>query len=195
MEKVLYLMRHGQTLFNEQDKIQGWCDAPLTEIGKKQAQIAGAYFREHQIVFDHAYASTSERACDTLELACDMPYVRLKGLKELNFGTLEGEREPLKGKVDREDFFVAYGGEHMAEMRKRVIGTLLDCMRKPDHQCVLAVAHAGVCWQMIRYWQHLSRVDMQLQQIDNCSIFKFLFDQDAFHLMEVINHDFSGLYT
>ncbi len=33
--KTLYLMRHGQTLFNAQHKIQGWCDAPLTEIGFK----------------------------------------------------------------------------------------------------------------------------------------------------------------
>lgn len=186
-------MRHGQTLFNQQGKIQGWCDSPLTEIGKKQAQIAGAYFREHQIVFDHAYASTSERACDTLELACDMPYVRLKGIKELNFGTLEGEPEPLKTKLDREDFFVSYGGEDMAEMRKRVIGTLLECMQKPDHQCVLAVAHAGVCWQFVRYWEHLSQVRTEIQEIDNCCIFKFLFEQDAFRLVQIISHDFSGL--
>ena len=39
--KTLYLMRHGQTLFNAQHKIQGWCDAPLTEIGIKQAEVAG----------------------------------------------------------------------------------------------------------------------------------------------------------
>lgn len=40
MKKTLYLMRHGQTLFNLQKKIQGWCDAPLTEFGIKQAQVA-----------------------------------------------------------------------------------------------------------------------------------------------------------
>lgn len=39
-EKILYLMRHGQTLFNLQHKIQGWCDAPLTPLGIKQAQMA-----------------------------------------------------------------------------------------------------------------------------------------------------------
>ena len=33
--KTLYLMRHGQTLFNLQHKIQGWCDSPLTENGKQ----------------------------------------------------------------------------------------------------------------------------------------------------------------
>ena len=35
MKKTLYLMRHGQTLFNVQHKIQGWCDAPLTELGMR----------------------------------------------------------------------------------------------------------------------------------------------------------------
>ena len=68
MKKTLYLMRHGQTLFNLQHKIQGWCDAPLTELGIKQAQIASQYFKDNNIVFDHAYSSTSERACDTLEI-------------------------------------------------------------------------------------------------------------------------------
>ena len=41
MKKTLYLMRHGQTLFNLQHKIQGWCDSPLTKLGIKQAKVAG----------------------------------------------------------------------------------------------------------------------------------------------------------
>ena len=40
MKKDLYLMRHGQTLFNVRRKIQGWCDSPLTELGIQQAQSA-----------------------------------------------------------------------------------------------------------------------------------------------------------
>ena len=66
MVKKLYLMRHGQTLFNLQNKIQGWCDSPLTELGQYQAKVAGQYFKDHQITFDHAYCSTSERCSDTL---------------------------------------------------------------------------------------------------------------------------------
>lgn len=34
MKKKLYLMRHGETLFNLQSRIQGWCDSPLTEKGE-----------------------------------------------------------------------------------------------------------------------------------------------------------------
>ena len=47
MKKTLYLMRHGQTLFNLQHKIQGWCDSPLTELGIKQAKVAEKWFKDH----------------------------------------------------------------------------------------------------------------------------------------------------
>mgnify|MGYP003235840628 CR=1 FL=1 len=62
MKKTLYLMRHGQTLFNLQHKIQGWCDAPLTQLGIKQAKIASEYFKDNQITFDHAYQLQKEPA-------------------------------------------------------------------------------------------------------------------------------------
>ena len=109
MKKTLYLMRHGQTLFNVRRKIQGACDSPLTELGIQQAGIASAYFDD--IDLDHAYSSTAERASDTLEIVTNelMPYQRLKGLKEMHFGTFEGESEDLNPK-DKSTFFVQYGG-------------------------------------------------------------------------------------
>ena len=69
MVKTLYLMRHGRTRFNEQKRIQGACDSPLTDEGISQAKAAAAYFEAHQLVFDEVYSSTQERACDTAELA------------------------------------------------------------------------------------------------------------------------------
>ena len=45
MKKDLYLMRHGQTLFNVRRRIQGWCDSPLTELGKQQALKAKEYLK------------------------------------------------------------------------------------------------------------------------------------------------------
>ena len=58
MEKILYLMRHGQTLFNARKKIQGNVDSPLTELGIKQAEIAKDYFTKNGIILTHAYSST-----------------------------------------------------------------------------------------------------------------------------------------
>ncbi|MGZ7254018.1 phosphoglycerate mutase family protein, partial [Streptococcus pyogenes] len=62
MTKTLYLMRHGQTLFNVQERIQGWCDSPLTKEGEEQAKMARAFFDGEGIQFDRLYSSTSERA-------------------------------------------------------------------------------------------------------------------------------------
>lgn len=44
MVKTFYLMRHGQTRFNVQGRIQGACDSPLTEEGIEQAKAARRYF-------------------------------------------------------------------------------------------------------------------------------------------------------
>ena len=83
MEKILYLMRHGETEFNVRKKIQGWCDSPLTEIGIQQAKIAGTFFSNNQIEIDHAYSSTSERASDTLEIVTDIR----RRMRRTNAGT------------------------------------------------------------------------------------------------------------
>ena len=91
MKKILYLMRHGETLFNVQGKIQGWCDSPLTTNGIRQAKAAAAYYEREGIKFDAACCSTAERASDTLELITSLPYERLKGIREVGFGTFEGE--------------------------------------------------------------------------------------------------------
>ena len=53
MKKTLYLMRHAQTLFNLQHRIQGWCDSPLSELGKQQAVRAGEFFTKNNIHPDH----------------------------------------------------------------------------------------------------------------------------------------------
>ena len=82
MKKTFYITRHGQTLFNAQKKIQGACDSPLTEIGIKQAEIAGKHLRDLGIEFDDAYSSTSERAIDTLKIMTDIPFTTRKDLKE-----------------------------------------------------------------------------------------------------------------
>ena len=85
MKKTLYLMRHGQTLFNLRKKIQGSCDSPLTDEGIRQAKIAKKYFENNEIIFDAAYSSTQERASDTLEIITEnkVKSERLKGIKHI----------------------------------------------------------------------------------------------------------------
>ena len=56
--KDLYLMRHGQTFFNQEGLVQGACDSPLTELGQNQARQAGAYLQGRGIRFGHLYSSS-----------------------------------------------------------------------------------------------------------------------------------------
>lgn len=188
MKKILYIMRHGQTLFNQQHKIQGWCDSPLTDLGIKQAQIAGEYFKKNNIMFDHAYSSTSERACDTLEIVTDhkMSYTRLKGLKEWNFGAYEGKDECLNPKLPYGDFFYLFGGEKENDFKERVNQTVIDIMNQPDHQKVLAVSHGAACAQFYRAWEQYAKVKRE-GRLYNCCILKYEYEDGIFTLVEIYN--------
>ena len=188
MKKIFYLMRHGQTLFNLRKKIQGACDSPLTELGIKQAQAAGEYFKN--IELDYAYSSTSERSSDTLELIIgpDAQYTRMQGLKEMNFGTFEGESEDLNPKDLEvfETFFLGYGGESRKQVKERMVKTCTEIMEKEGHNTVLAVSHAGACFNFLSHWQ--DPLTELKKGFPNCCIFKFEYENGKFTLLETIRN-------
>ena len=197
MKKTLYLMRHGQTLFNIRKKIQGACDSPLTEEGIRQAGYARRYFEDNSITFDHAYSSTQERASDTLELALPkpMPYERLKGIKEMNFGIYEGESEdlhqPRQNPEQRsfEDEYVKFGGERMVDVQARVSQTLIDVMEKEDHENVLAVSHAAAMYFFTLKWFDAFEMGVHAQ-FSNCCILVWEYENGHFTFIKGIDHDF-----
>ena len=95
MNKDLYLVRHGQTIFNLKRIIQGWSDSPLTQLGCEQAARAGMFLRARGIEPDHAYTSTLHRTEQTIaSLWPGLAYERLDGLREWYFGDFEAERVP-----------------------------------------------------------------------------------------------------
>jgi len=182
-------MRHGETLFNKRGKIQGWTDSPLTELGRRQPLYAKRWFEARKIEFDHVYCSTSERASDTLELITEMPYERLKGIKEFIFGIFDGESEALHiGSPPFADEYVRFGGESGEAYIKRINTTLTDIMNRDNHETVLAVAHAGVCGTFTYHWRkHADFWDIKLT---NCCIIKFEYEDGTFTFIEAIDHDF-----
>lgn len=188
---TLYLMRHGETLFNQLHLIQGWCDSPLTKRGQVQARIAGEYFLKQGIHFDAAVSSTQERASDTLErVAPGLSYQRLKGLKEWNFGRFEAQPEFLNPKPPYGDFFKYVGGESQSEVEERLFETLSELMAVcSERSKVLAVSHGGALACFTR------ATGNQLPRgLKNCCILKFSYESNGkFILEEVINHDFSEL--
>ena len=66
MKKDLYLMRHGQTLFNVRRRIQGWCDSPLTKQGIKEIENMAEQLKDYKI--DAAYTSPILRAKYTAQI-------------------------------------------------------------------------------------------------------------------------------
>ena len=187
MAKIVYLMRHGQTLFNELKKVQGWCDSPLTELGKEQAGQARQYFQSQGIQFGQAYASTQERACDTLEIVCDLPYQRKKGLKEWNFGRFEGEPEFLNPPLPYGDFFVYYGGESQEQLMQRMNDTMQAIMQEVNNDLpTLVVSHGAACRNFMRVWEEFAKTDTQ-QRLGNCCILKFAYEDEKFILLEIVN--------
>lgn len=179
--KTLYLMRHGETRFNQLHRIQGASDSPLTATGIKQAQQARAFIQG--VTFDHAYSSTQERASDTLEIvtAGQMPYQRLKGLKEYDFGVFEGQSEQLNpkivGKNGYGDFFVQFGGESADQVAHRMAQTITAIMNQEDHQQVLIVSHGGAIFSFARLY--FDAVKILGQGFKNLSTLIFTFDTDT----------------
>ncbi|HJF29397.1 histidine phosphatase family protein [Ligilactobacillus saerimneri] len=188
MKKKLYLVRHGQTLFNRLHKTQGWCDSPLTELGKKQARAAGKFLQN--VEFDAAYASTSERTNDTLELIRDMPYIRLKDLREMSFGTFEGADEYLQPKnwfIDNPSAFVQYGGEDMADVQKRMNETITAIMEMEGNNTVLIVSHGGAIGNFLHKWAPETVKMIRSQRgIPNCTVSEIEYDP-ATKTFELIN--------
>ncbi len=184
--KTIYLVRHGQTLFNTQHKIQGWCDSPLTELGKLQASKAKQYFIDNNITFDSAYASTSERCSDTLEIITDTPYTRLKGLKEWNFGAFEGKDECLNPKPPYGDFFKPYGGETQEELIIRMRKTMTDIAKNDPGDSILVVSHGAANANFLKSWEEYNIAHYK-PGIKNCAIMVFHFDGEHFSCQEIIN--------
>lgn len=179
--KTLYLMRHGETRFNQLHRIQGASDSPLTELGINQAKQARVFISD--VSFDHAYSSTQERASDTLEIVTEgqIPYTRLKGLKEYDFGVFEGQSEQLNPKITGNngygDFFVQFGGESADQVAERMNQTITEIMNRPDHQQVLIVSHGGAIFSFARLQFDATKI--LGHRFKNLSTLIFTFDTET----------------
>lgn len=188
MAKTVYLMRHGETLFNTQKRVQGACDSPLTDRGIAQAKEVGEYFAREGFHFEAVYSSTQERATDTAKLAAKTDQVvQLKGIKEMNFGIFEAQPEMLlpktrPGATSFEDALVPFGGEDIREVGKRVRQTLIDTMVHHDSPC-LFVSHGAAMWGLVQLLEIKFPPGVFLP---NCAITKWTIDGEQLTLKELI---------
>ncbi|MFP5308550.1 MAG: 2,3-bisphosphoglycerate-dependent phosphoglycerate mutase [Actinomycetes bacterium] len=92
---TLTLVRHGQSLWNLENRFTGWVDVPLTEQGEAEARRAGERLRASQVGVDVAYTSALLRAQETLRLLSEtagltVPVIRDPALNERHYGDLQG---------------------------------------------------------------------------------------------------------
>lgn len=188
--KHLYLMRHGQTLYNLQKLVQGRCDSPLTEAGLAQARAAGEWLAAQGVAFDRICTSPIGRALNTAHTVRDvlrehaddearLPGVEVvDGLKERCYGIYE---EGLQSQVpadvwDPGEALVEAGGEGSVELRARMVETLSSLMDGEGVQNLLAVSHGSATLQFKLAWEHLAACD-QNQPLGNCCILVFDYDE------------------
>ncbi|MBE7179088.1 MAG: 2,3-bisphosphoglycerate-dependent phosphoglycerate mutase [Mucilaginibacter polytrichastri] len=89
----LIIVRHGQSVYNLENRFTGWTDVELTDGGREQAHFAAEKLKGYP--FHHAYTSELKRAIETLniilsDLKLDIPVIKNKALNERNYGDLQG---------------------------------------------------------------------------------------------------------
>src|SRR5207249_8666885 len=95
MHKVV-LLRHGESVWNMENRFTGWTDVDLTQRGAEEAKRAGEILEEAGFVFDCAYTSVLKRAIKTLWLALEemdlmwIPVHHSWRLNERHYGALQG---------------------------------------------------------------------------------------------------------
>jgi 2,3-bisphosphoglycerate-dependent phosphoglycerate mutase len=96
MDRLLVLVRHGQSEWNLKNLFTGWKDPGLTELGVEEARIAGRRLKARGLSFDLAFTSALSRAQETLRLMLDeigqpgLRTVRDQALNERDYGDLSG---------------------------------------------------------------------------------------------------------
>jgi probable phosphoglycerate mutase len=150
----LFLVRHGQSTWNREHRIQGQLDPPLSDDGRLQAVRAARRFAGHR--FAGFYASDLQRAHQTAEVigeAIAIPPTPSAGLREIFLGEWEGlTTEELAQRFPESwarwtaepSWDVVPGGEGSVPFETRVNEELDAILARHEHGDVLVVTHGGV---------------------------------------------------
>lgn len=172
MNCCVYLVRHGETEWNALMKYQGQTDVPLSDNGRRQAELIGKRLAGEKI---HGfYASDLKRAYETAKIISKYHGLEVKKvseLRELNFGAWEGlTKKELKENYAKEIkewwenplLTRAPGGETLGEMVKRSVKAIRKIVERHSGENVVVVTHGGVIRSIVgtvlgmdlnKYWR------------------------------------------
>ena len=156
----LYLLRHGQTLWNVEGKIQGKTDIPLNETGVRQAKLLAKAIERYEI--GEVYSSPLKRALQTAELLAGQKGLAVrtaKQLEEVDFGLWEGlgweevaaaYPEQYAGWAKDPTLWPPNGGETRESCQRRCREILDQITARPKGDTAI-VAHGGILAYVIEY--------------------------------------------
>ena len=120
MDRLLVLVRHGQSEWNLKNLFTGWRDVDLSDVGVEEARAAGRRLKAQGLAFDVAYTSALMRAQNTLKLMLEelgqtgLEEHRDQALNERDYGDLSGlNKDDARAKMGRG------AGAHLAPLLRR----------------------------------------------------------------------------
>jgi len=149
----LYIVRHGETVWNREGRIQGHTDVALSERGLEQARLLAK--RLNTVPFDAAYASDLRRAYETAAAVLegrDVPIHPTPRLREYHKGRFEGMTEAelralypneYPGYVSKDLDYAPKGGESTREVSARMAAVINEIKESHLGDNVLVVGHGG----------------------------------------------------
>jgi 2,3-bisphosphoglycerate-dependent phosphoglycerate mutase len=172
MDRLLVLVRHGQSEWNLKNLFTGWKDPGLTEQGVGEAKAAGARLRKLGLSFDVAFTSVLSRAQETLTLMLDeigqpqLETFKDPALNERDYGDLSGLNKDDARKrwgeeqvhIWRRSYDVAPpGGESLKDTAARVLPYYLEYIlpRVMSGRRVLVSAHGNSLRALVMVLDHL----------------------------------------
>jgi 2,3-bisphosphoglycerate-dependent phosphoglycerate mutase len=186
-------VRHGETAWNVDTRIQGHLDIPLNETGQWQAQQLAQALAGESI--DAIYASDLQRAYATAQAVADAtgaPITPETGLRERSFGHFQGRTfaeieaelpEDARRWRKRDPDYVPEGGESLVMLRERIERTVFALAEKHPGEQVLMVAHGGVLDVLYRLATRQEIQAPRTWQLSNAAINRLLWTPDGLTLV------------
>jgi|TARA_B110000503_G_C7120460_1_gene402259 probable phosphoglycerate mutase len=194
------IIRHGETQWNTEHRLQGWRDTDLNEVGLEQAhalakRIAHEHHHDNRPI-DQVYSSDLKRAyqtAQTVATAVGLEVLVEPGIRERNFGVLEGvkfsemfEEQPEAAAIWQrrqpdEDLPL---GESLQTLHDRAIQTVNDIARRHPEGRIVLVTHGGT---MDVLWRHATQSPLEtprVAKLANASINRIYVGETTWQLIE-----------
>lgn len=140
---MIYIVRHGQTDWNLEGRMQGHSDIPLNETGINQAKIIKEKLKDIQ--FDKVFSSPLKRAYQTAKIITNTEITIDERIIERDNGELEGKlKKDCPPNIDFNDPNTGFGIESIIDFRNRIFNFFDDITTNYTNENILVVTHAGV---------------------------------------------------